>query len=89
MGRKMPHDDAKIVSCRGCNAKIFFIKTPKGKNHPLDVKPKRMWVQRTTSKEGFPQIEWRLELCYESHFSNCPAAESFRGSQDKNVDGNR
>jgi len=48
----------------------MFIKTPRGKPHPVDVSVRRFWVQVAE--------EWRLLAGYESHFATCPKADEFR-----------
>lgn len=79
----MPKD--KIVSCRSCKAPIFFVRTPKGKNHPVDVKPVRIWVK------GSPLIDrsfnrpvpenWKQVEGHASHFDTCPDGDRFRGKR--------
>jgi hypothetical protein len=76
--------DKKIVRCRSCNAEIFFIELENGKKHPVNAKPKKVFI----SMEG---IGWGLETGYESHFSTCPQADSWRRSKTherKDVNGN-
>ena len=58
------------AECRTCKAEIIWIKTPAGKNHPIDAKPKKLWV--------FDGGGWQLEECHESHFASCPDAAQHR-----------
>lgn len=71
--------NAKIVTCRGCGANIFFIRTPAGKNHPVDAKPVRIWVEGV-SDDGC-QTAWKQVEGHTSHFATCPDAERFRGKR--------
>ncbi len=67
----------RIVKCRSCDADIFFIRHGK-KFHPVNIKPKKLFV--LIKKYYDPQEDgtWQLIDCYESHFSNCPDAETWR-----------
>lgn len=92
----------KVVECRSCKASIFFIRTPKGKAHPVDAKSVRIWTpaNRGGRDAGFnpsdprdvtPE-EWIQVEGYQSHFATCPDADRFRGPRDGNreaKDGNR
>lgn len=75
--------DKKIVRCRTCSADIFFIKLENGKNHPVNAKPKKVFIYL----EG---AGWDLETGHESHFSSCPQANTWRNkNRERNeVNGN-
>jgi hypothetical protein len=63
----------KIVKCKSCGADIFWIKY-KEKNHPLNAKPKKVFVA-----SEFPDgTVWSFRSGYESHYSSCPQASSWR-----------
>lgn len=74
--------DAKQSSCRSCQAPIIWVKTPRGKNMPLDLSETNApgtirWivgVDRSIRRalEGEPGRE--------SHFSTCPNASQHRKS---------
>jgi len=59
-----------MSNCKGCNAEIKWIKTRYGKNHPVDVKPKKMWVEFDST--------WLLIDTYETHFATCAKAKDFK-----------
>jgi len=66
-----------IARCKSCGAEIIWIKTPQGKNHPVDAKPKKMWVH-----EDHPvHYPWKLVDAHESHFATCPNADQHRKSK--------
>jgi len=62
--------------CKGCNAEIRWIKTIQGKNHPVDAKPVKIWINGTDL--GIPGGGWSLESGWVSHFATCPKAHQFR-----------
>jgi hypothetical protein len=68
----------KTVNCRSCGAKIAFIRTPRGKSHPVDATPRKVWIQVGD--------EWRLVSGYESHFATCPRADEHRKPRDTQGD---
>ena len=70
-----------ILRCRSCGADIYWIETAAGKKHPINAKPKKMWVQQLsvgslgqTHKIGI----WKMEDAYESHFGTCPQSASWK-----------
>ena len=63
------------TKCKSCDADIIWIKTKKGKFHPVDAKPKKLWVQDQYSVEFNGMM---LVDCYESHFATCPNADKHR-----------
>ena len=79
----------KIVKCRTCGAEIFFIRY-KDKFHPVNLKPKKLFV---LTKKYYDLMEagfWKVTECYESHFSSCPDAEHWRKKKKtKEINGNR
>ncbi len=87
----MPKD--KIVPCRSCKAPIFFVLTPRNKNHPVDAKPVRVWVEG----DGIEQLgsdmkpirdltKWEQVEGYTSHFDTCPEGDRFRGKRNRRKD---
>lgn len=70
----------EITKCRSCRAEIFFIKY-KGKPHPVNAKPKKVFV---SEEDEFGNVFcWELVNGYESHFSDCPQADSWRKKNGK------
>ena len=57
--------------CRACHAGITWIKTPAGKNMPVDTASRS---QRIAIIGGVGV----LSTTYVSHFETCPKAEQFR-----------
>lgn len=56
-------------TCRGCSEEIFFVKHPStGRPHPVSI-----------AEEGCEAPTPLLDGQGLSHFSNCPAADRFRG----------
>ena len=64
-----------MSKCKGCGAGILWIKTPAGVNAPLDVDPKKLWVELLLpdGTEG-----WRLVDCFTPHHATCPKVDDFR-----------
>lgn len=60
-----------MSECKSCEAEIIWIKTEKGKNHPVNAEPIKMWVQNEDET-------WSIKDCYTSHFSSCPDADDHR-----------
>ena len=81
-------------TCKACGAPILWIKTPTGKNMPVDAKPVIVWPNgnaQTTFMTGSGKIvrgdrtEYPAEgTCegYIVHWSTCPAADKFRRKKD-------
>ena len=66
-----------MSNCRSCNKPIKWIKTPGGKNHPVDAEPEKRWV--FIDSEDFPELQgWNLMDTYTSHFATCPQADKWR-----------
>jgi len=79
----------KIVNCRSCRARIFFIRTPRGKSHPVDADPVRIWKQGPADLVGDPG-DWTQVEGHTSHFATCPDADRFRKPRETADDrGNR
>ena len=93
------NEKRKIVTCRSCKARIFFIQTPKGKSHPVDEKPVRIWVEDMVEKPNDENgvtvtFVWKQVEGYMSHFATCPDADRFRKTRKaerapRDKDGNR
>ena len=60
--------------CKSCNAEITWIKTEGGKNHPVDAKATKRWVNVIS-------LGWLLLDTHESHFATCPNADQHRKSK--------
>ena len=67
-----------MAECKSCKAEIIWIKTPAGRNHPVDAEPMSMWVQN----EDHPvnQQGWSIVQGHISHFATCPNADQHRGT---------
>ena len=64
--------------CKGCGAAIYWIKYL-GKNHPIDVKPKRGFI--ILEDEYGNDIGVEQAAVHESHFATCPKANEFRAKK--------
>ena len=60
-----------MSECNGCKAEIQWIKTPEGRNHPVDVPPVQIWIEQSDGS-------WKLQPGFTSHFATCPKADEFR-----------
>lgn len=81
----------KTSICKGCGRLIGWIRTPGGKNMPVDYEPVLYWKDPAGKQKivtpGGEVVSARLfgtsEACagkgYKSHFATCPKAEAFRG----------
>lgn len=58
------------AKCKSYGAPIEWIKTPAGKNHPIDAESERRWIYR----KGM----WLFRPTYTSHFATCPNADQHR-----------
>ena len=65
-----------LGECRGCGETILWL-TRKGKRHPLNKKPKLVFIDKQDEDGNFL---WG----YESHFSTCPHADKFRNKKGGN-----
>lgn len=62
-----------MSKCKSCGAEIIWIKTPAGKNTPIDAEPAGLfWVHL---KSG-----WVTYKGFVSHFATCPNAAGHRGT---------
>jgi hypothetical protein len=66
--------EARASVCRGCGARILWVKTKKGASMPVDV------VQKT-----IVTVEGEVVSGFESHFASCPEASSFRKKDSPNT----
>lgn len=62
----------KIDKCVGCGAEIVWIRTSAGKRHPIDAKPRKMWIMGSLGI-------WKMVDVYETHFFTCPKSKEFSG----------
>lgn len=67
------------AKCRSCGADIFFIRTPNGRQTPVNaqlVEGDVVWIQQEDKT-------WKLDkgLGYVSHFATCPHAQKHRKSR--------
>ena len=74
--------DRNVRACRGCGAKIQWIKTVGGKNHPINAEAVNVWAQQPDGKGGF---HWTMIPSHSSHFSTCPNADEFRKPRDSDT----
>lgn len=61
----------KIQTCRGCDANIIFIKSPKGKWLPIDARPAT--VYQLSENEPPEQLSAHIP-----HHITCPKADQYR-----------
>lgn len=66
-------------SCKGCGARLLFVKDAAGKVHPLDLKAPVFSVITDMTGE---KVAERTDA-YVSHFATCPKANDFSGSKRK------
>lgn len=71
-----------IITCRACNASIFFAPTAAGKSVPLDEEPVEAGNYHI-GLDGVARVVKKDEprptpLLYISHFATCPEAQRFR-----------
>ncbi len=64
--------------CKSCGAKIRFVEMQSGKKMPIDGD-----VKNIVAKVGGG---WKVITVYESHFANCPGADSHRKPKLKSQD---
>lgn len=64
--------DLKETTCRGCGKKVFWAKTRKGKNIPLDVDTS-VFDLTTEKNESKPVVELNIKRSFAVHFATCPA----------------
>lgn len=60
------------AKCRSCGAEIVWVKTVKGRSHPLEAQT----MQRRYVDVG--DGVYRIKAAYESHFAHCPDKKSWR-----------
>jgi len=78
-----PICNPKITQCRSCKADIIWIKLNSGKMHPVNAKPKKVFipyfihdaVHAVTDKK---KAHWKIKMGYESHFATCPDSNRWR-----------
>ena len=66
-----------LASCKSCGAEIIWIKTPTGKNAPIDAKPEKRWAEINRFSASEPR-RWALLDTYLPHFASCPNADQHR-----------
>jgi hypothetical protein len=59
------------AKCSGCGADIMWLKTPRGKNMPVDLKGE----QRVMLNDKGEAVVIRA---YMPHWANCPKAKEFK-----------
>lgn len=85
-------NDKKLATCKGCGAKILWVKTAEGNNMPCD--PELISVDdcdvgtvlvtvdgdvlKVTSQSVVSGEDCQPAEGYVSHFATCPEAEKFR-----------
>ena len=65
-----------MSQCKSCKAEIKWIKTPAGKNHPVDAKPVQVWIKN--ENDLYPGDSFKPVTGYASHFATCPQASQHR-----------
>ena len=78
-------------TCRGCGAKIVWVKTEKGKHMPCDPQLVPYWERPGAAGKAVLQMSGRVVSCdfdgprdevtgfgYISHFSTCPQSRQFK-----------
>ena len=65
-----------MTKCSACNAEILFLQTVNGRMVPVNLPPKKMFVELIGPCGSFEGYD--VEDCYESHFATCPEAARFR-----------
>lgn len=82
----------KVEKCKGCGAKILWIKTPTGNKAPVDAEPRRLWVM----VKGHPKdvgsmfdsedtIKWQLLPCYTPHHATCSRVQNYRKQKESTL----
>lgn len=66
-------------TCKGCGAKVRWVKTANGNRMPLDVEP----VAKNVMVEFMGAYVLAKEA-YTSHFATCPKADELRGKKRGN-----
>lgn len=84
-----------FATCKGagCGARIRWVKTPQGKNMPVDVDgtPAREYLPADRKSDVFvittPAGEFSCEpRVHVSHWATCPASRSFRGKKPEGTE---
>lgn len=60
-----------VTRCKLCKAEIFYIKTAKGADMPLNADPLNRYVK--SREHG-----WLFVKSYQPHWETCPEADKFR-----------
>ena len=63
-----------LSKCKGCGADIIWIKTPKGKNAPVDAKS----VSGYELEAEGSTVNGIIRKIHISHHATCPDVERFR-----------
>lgn len=79
----------QILKCRSCGADIYWIETQAGKKHPIDAKPKKVWVNKiivgAEGQEHKDTEKWMLVDGYASHFGTCPQSKPWSNKGEREV----
>lgn len=59
-----------MAQCKACNAEIKFIRTEKGRQMPVDVKPITVITELGKTIRA-----------YQPHWASCPGADQFKKSK--------
>ena len=80
-----PEEEPKIAAiakgeskCKGCGAKIKWIRTESGASMPLNAKPGRYYRKARTTP-----LNYFSEEGYQPHFVSCPDAKKFRRKKNE------
>ncbi len=71
--------EVRVTNCRSCRAEIVWVRTPKGKNMPLDATPVPGGDWSIKEGEDKPEAYKARgnddQVRYQSHFKSCPNAD--------------
>ncbi len=78
--------EVQVRTCKSCRAEIIWVRTPKGKNMPLDATPvpEGDWMLDGEDDQGKTQVAHYNSSAaaaeggaarYQSHFKSCPNAQ--------------
>jgi hypothetical protein len=72
-------------NCKGCGAKLYFVKDPAGKVHPLDAEAPVFNITKDLMDEF---VAVRVDSAFVTHFKTCPKANDFSSSNKKKCQSN-
>jgi len=69
------HMEKTMTTCKGCGAKIKFIKMVSGKSMPVDLEPEKRIVKANTAPDGY---RFKMVDAFTPHWATCPKAAQFK-----------